>query len=154
MPLKTVAVFCLSSAAAVAQLPDTRLTPGAVTNATREQVCTPGWASAHRNVSIAIKKFVYREYRMPYRPKEAEVDHLISLQLGGDNSIRNLWPESYTGEWNAHVKDFLETRAHRLVCVGAMPLGEAQQRIATDWISFYKDVFHTDRPLERHRRTQ
>src|SRR4051812_46012719 len=130
LKLKTAFLALSLSAVSVAQLPDPKLTPGATLKATREQVCTPGWATAHRNVSIAMKKFVYREYRMPYRPKEAEVDHLIPLELSGANSIGNLWPEPYAGEWGARTKDRLENRLHRLVCVGDIPLEEAQRRIA------------------------
>jgi hypothetical protein len=133
-------------------MPDPRLTPGHAMAASKEQVCTPGWAGAHRDVSIAIKKFVYRVYRVQYSPGWYEVDHLISLQLGGSNDVDNLWPEPYDDEWGAYVKDALETRAHRLVCTGKISLADAQHRIATDWISFYRDVFHTRDPLPRHLR--
>jgi hypothetical protein len=29
------------------------------------------------------------------------IDHLISLELGGANTVDNLWPQPYDGEWNA-----------------------------------------------------
>ena len=49
------------------------------------------------------------------------VTRLISLELGGSNSIRNLWPESYRTEpWNARTKDTLENRLHELVCSGKL----------------------------------
>jgi hypothetical protein len=42
-----------------------------------------------------VKRKVYAEYGITHHePSEFEVDHLISLELGGSNSIRNLWPES------------------------------------------------------------
>jgi hypothetical protein len=31
-----------------------------------------------------------------------ELDHLIPLELGGSNDLRNLWPQPFEGEWNAH----------------------------------------------------
>jgi len=65
------------------------------------------------------------------------VDHLISLELGGSNSIKNLWPEPYTGDLNAHVKDKLENKLHSLVCNGDIDLKTAQQEIATDWVAAY-----------------
>ena len=67
-----------------------------------------------------------------------EVDHLISLELGGSNSMRNLWPQSfYTETWNARVKDVLEHHLNRMVCDGKISLEEAQKAIATDWIAAY-----------------
>ena len=68
-----------------------------------------------------------------------EEDHLISLQLGGDpRSPDNLWPEPWFGPWNARIKDALETKLKRMVCAGQIPLSEAQQAIATDWVAAYK----------------
>ena len=40
--------------------------------------------------------------------------------------------------WNAHVKDKLEDRLHALVCAGKLPIEQAQQEIATDWIAAYE----------------
>ncbi len=75
------------------------------------------------------------------------MDYLITPELGGANSIRNLWPEPYSIVWNARVKDELEDRLHDLVCEGKLDLTTAQREISTDWIAAYKKYFHTDRPL-------
>jgi len=93
-----------------------------------------------RHVTAATKRAVYAEYHITHRaPREYEVDHLISLELGGSNSIRNLWPQSYeTHPWNAHVKDVLENELHGEVCAGRMPLVAAQQEIARDWIAAFR----------------
>ena len=66
------------------------------------------------------------------------MDHLISLELGGDNQSTNLWPEPYYGQCNARDKDRLENELHRRVCSGAMSLKQAQQEIATDWVAAYR----------------
>src|SRR5260221_5460578 len=76
-------------------------------------------------------------------PKGCEVDHLVALTIGGENSIKNLWPEPFGGPWNAHMKDRLENRLHTLVCDGKMDLKEAQHEISTDWVSAYKKQFGT-----------
>ena len=56
----------------------------------------PSYAHSVRNVSAATKRAVYAEYGIAsHQPGKYEVDHLISLELGGSNDIRNLWPESY-----------------------------------------------------------
>ncbi|HZY45487.1 MAG TPA: HNH endonuclease, partial [Anaerolineae bacterium] len=65
------------------------------------------------------------------------IDHIISLELGGSNSIRNLFPEPYTGDWNARIKDKLENKLHSLVCSGQVDLVTVQQEISTDWINAY-----------------
>jgi len=109
----------------------------------------PGYTKLVRDVPSALKRKVYEEYSIPsHAPGEYEVDHLISLELGGSNSIRNLWPQSYRTEpWNAHVKDALENELHRRICSGQIDLKTAQREIAGDWIGAYKKYFHTDRPL-------
>ncbi len=129
-------------------LPDPNLTPGDTLDVTLEDVCTPGYSRKVRHVPIEVKRQVYAEYGIRHhRPGEYEVDHLISLELGGSNSIRNLWPESFeTQPWNARVKDALENELHRLVCSRQLDLRTAQQEIATNWIAAYKKYFHTDRP--------
>ena len=67
------------------------------------------------------------------------VTRLISLSLGGSNSKKNLWPESYLTEpWNARTKDALEFRLLALVRDGKVDLHTAQQEMAKDWITAYK----------------
>jgi hypothetical protein len=121
-------------------LPDPALTPGIVLTLCDSCICVKGYSSKVRNVPAAIKKVVYSEYHIKHHATgEYEVDHLISLELGGSNDIKNLWPESYLSDpWNAHVKDKLENRLHRLVCTGHITLKEAQEAIRTDWIAAYK----------------
>ena len=59
-------------------------------------VCTPGYAKSVRHVSGKVKAQVYAEYGIvSHRPGEYEVDHLISLELGGSDDIKNLWPDRF-----------------------------------------------------------
>jgi hypothetical protein len=128
-----------SSASYQAYLPNLALTPGDTLDVTREDICTPGYSSKVRDVPAAVKKQAYEEYGITsHEPREYEVDHLISLELGGSNSPKNLWPESYSGEWNAHVKDKLENDLHRRVCKGEVELKDAQREIAGDWVAAYR----------------
>jgi len=120
--------------------PDPDLTPGAVLPVTAAEVCRPGYAKSVRHVDGKTKALVYREYGIEHHRSGAyEIDHLISLGLGGSNDIRNLWPESLdTHPWNGRAKDRLEDRLHKLVCKGALNLDEAQAAIASDWIAAYQ----------------
>jgi hypothetical protein len=80
------------------------------------------------------------------------MDHLIPLSLGGSNSIRNLWRQTYhTTPWNAHVKDVLELRLHNLVCNGKVDLQTAQHEIATDWIKAYQKYIAESPPASEVR---
>jgi hypothetical protein len=133
------ALLVLAAPAFAGDLPDPALTPGAVMTTDTAAVCTPGYSKSVRHVSGKVKAQVYAEYGIvSHRSGEYEVDHLISLELGGSNDIKNLWQESYQTEpWNARVKDKLEDRLHSLVCSGRMRIEEAQQEIARDWIAAY-----------------
>ena len=124
-------------------LPDPVLTPGAIRAVTMAQVCIKGSSGKARNVPNSVKRQVYKAYGIVNAaPGEYEVDHLISLELGGSNDIKNLWPQSYiTTPWNAHLKDKLETRLHALVCRGMLTLEEAQKAISSNWIAAYQKYF-------------
>jgi hypothetical protein len=129
-------------------LPDTAKTPGATLDVTAADICVPGYSKKVRNVPVAVKRQVYALYGVrTHEPGEYEVDHLISLEIGGSNSIKNLWPQSFrTHPWNAHVKDALENELHRRVCAGTMELAKAQQVIAHDWVIGYRNYVHPTPP--------
>jgi hypothetical protein len=137
-----ILLFLIFSTAAFADspvIPNARLTPGMIDpNATVEKVCTPGYSKSVRRVTSYTKKQVFTEYNIDRNSDIFEVDHLISLSLGGSNSLYNLWPQSYTTKpFNAIMKDRLELRLHSLVCSGKLDLRTAQYMIAKDWISAY-----------------
>lgn len=125
-------------------LPDPTLTPGLTTNATRENICVPGYTRKVRSVSASLKRRVYASYGRTRQPGVCcEVDHLIPLALGGANSEQNLWPQPWNGDpaksqWGAKEKDQLENRLHRLVCSGKLDLPTAQQAIAHDWVAAWE----------------
>ncbi len=121
-----------------ADLPRPALTPGVILTVSRARVCTSGYASSIRDVSDADKAAVYARYGVEWVPYQHEVDHLISLELGGSNAIRNLWPEPYAGRWGARTKDALENRLHELVCEGRLPLRSAQRQEARNWVAAYR----------------
>jgi hypothetical protein len=123
---------------------DPRCTPGAaVAGVTRSQVCSPGYSSGVRNVSQGLKDRVSREYGiLSHRPREYEVDHLISLELGGSNSPKNLWPELYTGPRGARAKDGLENALHAELCRGQLTVAEVQRKIVSQWTTGASHISH------------
>jgi len=130
-------------------IPDKSLTPGATLPVTRADICRGEGTEETQPISASLRKKVFQEYRTPEsHVAEYEIDFLITPGLGGANDLRNLWLEPYSSTvWNAHVKDQLEDRLHKLVCSGDVDLTTAQRDIATDWIGAYKKYFHTESPL-------
>ncbi len=124
---------------AVNDLSDPACTPGAVIpTTTKAQICVSGYSRTVRHVPISEKEAVYAEYGIAnHITGEYEVDHLISLELGGSNDIANLWPEAANPKPGFHQKDGFENKLHREVCAGTKSLGEAQREVATNWLQFY-----------------
>ncbi len=112
-----------------AALPDPKLTPGDVfANATKDDVCTPGWAREHRHVTESDRDRAYAEYSRTPGPGCCEVDHLVPLELGGSNDIKNLWAQPNDPRPGDAEKDQLENTLHRLVCKGEMPYCRRRHR--------------------------
>lgn len=119
-------------------LPDSDCTPGAILAVDVKTICVSGYSATVRDVPDSLKKQVFQEYGISYDlHSNYEVDHLISLELGGSNDIANLWPESYTITDNARTKDKLENWLHGQVCSGTMTLTEAQYEISHDWLKYF-----------------
>ncbi len=88
-----------------------------------------------------MRQQVFAEYGIPYSEHtNYEVDHFIPLEIGGDNSIKNLWPE-YGSIPNP--KDKVENYLHTQICNGSMSLQEAQNQIVSDWYAIYLRVYGT-----------
>lgn len=131
-------------------LPDTSVTPGAVNkeivaDLTKNHVlednvelniCAKGFTTkAFRHTSEKLKKEVCKEYGATDcpNPSKGEIDHLIPLELGGQDVLANLWWQPAP---EYHVKDHqVEDKLKSIVCKGEMSLPEAQSCIRTDWVS-------------------
>lgn len=120
--------------------PKASLTPGETRSITMAEVCRNADAEVvARDIPEATRRQVFAEYGIQAPgPNQFEVDYLITPDLGGSESVRNLWPQPYSVRWNARVKDKLERKLHQLVCAGRLDLPTAQHAIATDWIAAYK----------------
>jgi hypothetical protein len=164
--LALLAVVLISS-------PNPGVTPGeadpAVTQANVQQtICRSGYTSRVRRTTQAMVSQVFAAYSLPLEWRsDFEVDHLIPLELGGADTIRNLWPQPYCPTkkeraaancgvkpaayglqqrsicapcFGAREKDVVETTFKRRVCRGLMKLVDAQQRIAKNWYAEYLKI--------------
>jgi hypothetical protein len=123
-------------------LPDPICTPGLRDpRVTQENIattiCVPGYSATVRpptGYTTPLERELMRRYGLLGVAAQYELDHLISLELGGDPwDLRNLFPEPYEPRPGAREKDAIENRLHADVCAGRITLAEAQRRIATDW---------------------
>jgi hypothetical protein len=141
LTIALIASTTIAVAGDLPQRPNPSLTPGVVNPAaTLAVICVRGYTSQPgvRNVTDSTKAKVFAEYGVDPKADQFEVDHLISLELGGSNDILNLWPQAYnTKPLNAHTKDALENKLHTLVCAGKADLKSVQHDIAADWTAAY-----------------
>jgi len=144
----SVSVPSVSSVSGPPTLPDHSKTPGVPNKSvTSKQFCVSGYTAGARDVPDSVKNSIYSSYGIAKDeswckcPEGCEIDHLISLEIGGSNDPKNLWPQPYCGTWNAHMKDKLENWFHRQICSGAITVEEAQQEISSDWTKAYTKAF-------------
>jgi hypothetical protein len=125
-------------------LSDRRCSPGAYSSKlTKAVICSPDFrTSPIRSVSDSVKHQVEIEYGL--EPKQygstLEIDHIVSLELGGSNDPANLYPEEATFADHTpgyHIKDVLENAVHKAVCAGKIGLRTAQREIARNWELLY-----------------
>ncbi|MEK6251658.1 MAG: excalibur calcium-binding domain-containing protein [Actinomycetota bacterium] len=121
---------------------DQHCTPGVLNPAVRQStidktICKSGWTSTVRpptSYTTPLKLRLMRAYGVGGKsPSRYELDHLISLELGGAPSDpRNLWPESHHNSFN---KDGLENSLNHKICAGQISLAVGQRRIVK-WRSY------------------
>jgi hypothetical protein len=151
LALALVAILIVSSGTVSAEGPKPKsgLTPGETRPVSLAEICAAPEteATSDHDIPFETKRVVFSAYGMdPARADAYEVDYLITPELGGANTVRNLWPQPYSARWNARVKDILEHRLHGLVCQGKVDLATAQHDISTDWISAYRKYVGSGTP--------
>jgi hypothetical protein len=132
-------------------LPDPACTPGAI-NPTVDLAVLKGGkfkTSCDRNVATSAtkKQTTYTTYNIT-KPanntgltQSCELDHLISLELGGADTLDNIWPQCGPGGVKLakryfKIKDSVENYLAAQVKAGAISLKDAQQGISTDWTQY------------------
>ncbi len=128
-------------------LPDRACTPGSVfADATVEKICVSGYSKSVRSVSTKLRKQLFAAYSIVYPQVSGayELDHLIPLAIGGDNSAANLFPEAAEPKPGFKEKDVVEVYLQEQVCAGNVDLAAAQKQIAADWTAIYKVLDKSD----------
>ncbi|MFK0296015.1 hypothetical protein ACIQU6_36845 [Streptomyces sp. NPDC090442] len=128
-------------------LPDPKCTPGATSPKVTPQtlkstICKSGYTKGIRppvSITNREKTANAKSYGYTGSLHDAEYDHLVSLQLGGDpNDPRNLWveppsPGHKPGAGPNNPKDGVENKLKAAICGNKVELAKAQQAIAHDW---------------------
>lgn len=112
-------------------LPNPKLTPGRV--AKRDQ--------DRRGVTLAMEQKVFARYQIPWtRRGEFKMDHLIPSELGGADTIDNLWPHSLrTKPYGPERKQLITQFLLEKIAQRQMTEEQAQEIIRRDWVDAFVD---------------
>ena len=128
-----IAVFAMivMAPAQEALVPNPKLTPGRVAERDKDR----------RGVSIQMEQKVFSRYRLRWeRRREFKIDHLIPSELGGADTIDNLWPQRVKARpYGADRKELLTEVLLQKIRAGKMTLAQAQEEIRRDWIDAFID---------------
>jgi hypothetical protein len=136
-------------------LPDSACTPGAVNPTVDLSILKGGTfkTSCDRNAATSAtkKNTTYTTYGLK-KPtnntglkQSCELDHLISLELGGADTLDNIWPQcGPPGVKLANryfkIKDGVENYLAAKVKKGEINLKDAQHGIAADWTQYISEA--------------
>jgi hypothetical protein len=128
-----IGVFAMTATvpAEDALVPNPKLTPGRVAERDKDR----------RGVTVAMEQKVFARYRLPWeRRGEFKIDHLIPTELGGADTIDNLWPQRVSARpYGADRKELLTEVLLEKIRAGKMTLAQAQEEIRRDWIDAFID---------------
>ena len=136
-------------------VPDPNCTPGAINPTLMIEVLRdPRFTT--RCVRDAVttegeKAITYDCYSLPHPSNNSgenqicELDHLVSLELGGADTLDNVWPQCGPAGVSLpqrffKEKDTVENFLAMQVREGRMDLSQAQKAIATDWTEFLHEA--------------
>jgi hypothetical protein len=136
-------------------LPDPACTPGAINPTVDLSILKGGKfkTGCERNVATSATKkaTTYAIYTIK-KPanntgltQSCELDHLVSLELGGADTLDNIWPQCgppgvKLAERYFKIKDGVENYLAAKVRAGGISLKDAQQGIATDWTQYIAEA--------------
>lgn len=112
-------------------MPNPKLTPGRVARSAKDQ----------GGVTVAMEQKVFARYRLPWSMRASfKIDHLIPVELGGADTIENLWPQSLRAKpYGADRKKLLTEVLLERIARKQITLAQAQEQISKDWIDAFID---------------
>ena len=138
-------LFAGDARALEALLPNPKLTPGKVAQSEDDR----------RGVTVEMEQRVFARYKLPWSSRPAfKIDHLIPLELGGADTIDNLWPQSLRARpYGCERKELLTEVLLQRIAKRQITVEEAQEQIRRDWIDAFIDhlgmVYLKDNDLRR-----
>lgn len=132
-------------------VPDPKCTPGSVNPSVKlTTLKNKNFTTScvrDKATSAAKKKTTYAAYAITPpgsntgKTQTCELDHLVSIELGGADTLDNIWPQCGPADTELaqryfKIKDGVENYLNVQVKAGQLTLDEAQQKIAADWTQF------------------
>jgi hypothetical protein len=129
--LSVVFVMTANASAQETLLPNPKLTPGRIAKRDKDR----------GGVTLKMERKVFARYRLPWtRRAEFKIDHLIPVELGGADTVDNLWPQSVrTKPYGADRKELLTEVLLERIARKQITLEQAQEQIRKDWIDAFID---------------
>jgi len=136
-------------------IPDPSCTPGAVNpTLTTEVLTNPTFRTscvrdAATTAQEKTKTYLWYNIKHPANNTGAtqtcELDHLISLEIGGGDTLDNIWPQcgpKGVALRNRYFKqkDIVENYLAAQIKAGKMKLADVQKGIAEDWTQYLDDA--------------
>jgi 5-methylcytosine-specific restriction endonuclease McrA len=136
-------------------IPDRRCTPGAINptvtlavlkNSNFRTCCIRDKVESESAKDVAYGWYgIHKPARNKGQDQFCELDHLVPLELGGADSMDNVWPQCGPDAVTLKQrffkqKDQVESFLAAQVKTGTMDLSTAQKAIAADYTQFLKDA--------------
>jgi hypothetical protein len=117
-------------------LPNPRLTLGAVTTTSADDVCDVQSHTAAPALSAAVQTAVYSEYGDTSASAQHKhiLDWLVPYNLGGADVKANIWPAAVAGT-GFYQKTETDDILRQMVCRRDLTLAQAQKALETNWYS-------------------
>ena len=112
-------------------LPNPKLTPGRVARTEKERA----------GITLQLEQKVFARYRLPWERRiQFKIDRLIPAELGGADTLDNLWPQSVRARpYGSDRKELLTEVLLKKIREGKLTVAQAQEAISRDWIDAFVD---------------